>query len=196
MTTQNSQPLPSLHKLFKATGIAILLAGAILVSAVLPAEFGIDPTGIGKVLGLTTLSEASPMVENKAANANLLESAGTATGGIVIKSDVPLKNGEMTLTLKPNEGAEIKATMRKGERLVYNWTAEGGPVNVDMHGEKTNDNDNFTTYWKAMQIAGDQGNFVAPFDGTHGWFWRNRSDQTVTIKVKVSDFYEKFERKN
>lgn len=195
MTMHNSQTLPSLRKLFRATGIAILLAGAILISAVLPAEFGIDPTGIGKALGLTSLSAASPRVENKTTNASLTEAAVPTAGSIVIKSDIPLKNDEMTLTLKPNEGAEIKATMRKGERLVYNWTAAGGVVNVDMHGEKTNDKDNFTTYWKAMQIAGDQGTFAAPFDGTHGWFWRNRSDQTVTVKVKVSGFYEKFERK-
>ena len=195
MTTQNSQPLPSLRKLFKATGIAILLAGVILISTVLPAEFGIDPTGIGKSLGLTALSAASPRMDGKPANVGLAELAIPTAGEIVIKSDITLRNDEMTLTLKPNEGAEIKATMRKGERLVYNWTAEGGPVNVDMHGEKTNDKDNFTTYWKAMQVVGDQGNFVAPFDGTHGWFWRNRSEQTVTIKVKASGFYEKIERK-
>lgn len=195
MTTQNPQPLPSLRKLFRATGIAILLAGAILISTVLPAEFGIDPTGIGKVLGLTSLSAASSKIETNVNDAVLLEATVPNAGGIVIKSDIPLKNDEMTLTLKPNEGAEIKATMRKGERLVYNWTAAGGLVNVDMHGEKTNDKDNFTTYWKKMQISGDQGNFAAPFDGTHGWFWRNRSDQTVTINVKVSGFYEKFERK-
>jgi len=35
------------------------------------------------------------------------------------------------------------------------------------------------------------GSFVAPFDGIHGWFWRNHSDKPVTIKVKVSGFFEK-----
>lgn len=195
MTMHNSHPLPSLSKLIKATGMAILLAGAILVSTVLPAEFGIDPTGIGKALGLTAVSAANPAPANRVKNAGLPESAIPPSGEIVIKSNIPLRNDEMSITLKPNEGAEIKATMRKGERLVYNWATTGGPVNVDMHGEKPNDGENFTTHWKAMQVAGDQGSFVAPFDGTHGWFWRNRGDQSVTVKVKVSGFYEKFERK-
>ncbi len=84
--------------------------------------------------------------------------------------------------------------MRKGEQFVFNWAVEGGAVNVDMHGEKPNAGDEFTSYWKAKELTSDQGSFVAPFDGTHGWFWRNRGDKPVTVKVKVSGFYEKLAR--
>ena len=112
----------------------------------------------------------------------------------VAKSDVPLRSDEMSLTLQPNEGSEIKATMRKGEQFVYNWAVEGGSVNVDMHGEKPNAGDKFTSYWKGQQLSGDKGTFVAPFDGTHGWFWRNRGNTPVTVTVKASGFYEKLAR--
>lgn len=60
--------------------------------------------------------------------------------------------------------------MRKGEQIVFRWVADGGSVNVDMHGEKPNAGDKFTSYWKAKQMAGDQGTFIATFDGTHGWY--------------------------
>jgi hypothetical protein len=60
-----------------------------------------------------------------------------------------------------------------------------------MHGERPNAGKEFTRYWKDKQQAGDQGSFVAPFDGIHGWFWRNHSDKPVTIKVKISGFFEK-----
>lgn len=96
----------------------------------------------------------------------------------------------MMRTLQPGEGAEIKASMRKGEQFVFAWTAEGGKVNFDMHGERPNAGDEFTSYWKDTQQTGAHGAFVAPFDGTHGWYWRNRGNKPVAVKVKVSGFYE------
>lgn len=194
MTTHNTHPQPTLPQLLKATGIAVLAAGAILITTVLPAEFGIDPTGIGKAMGLTALSatsaEAAKLPDSVAAATAVVQ----PTAGIVAKSDIPLRSDEMSLTLQPDEGAEIKATMRKAEQFVFNWATEGGSVNVDMHGEKLNAGDKFTSYRKAKQLTSDQGTFVAPFDGTHGWYWRNRGDKPVTVKVKVSGFYEKLAR--
>ena len=98
------------------------------------------------------------------------------------------------LTLQPDEGSEIKAAMRKGEQFVFSWASEGGKVNFDMHGERPNAGDQFTSYWKGQQQSKAQGTFAAPFDGTHGWYWRNRGDKPVTVKVKVSGFYEKLYR--
>ena len=201
MNVNNSHQLPSVRKLIKVTGIAILVASAILITTVLPAEFGIDPTGVGNMLGLTSLNKTNAAAAIQAVDASKqsksaesTETLQQASMGIVAKSNIPFRNDEMSLTLKPNEGAEIKATMRKGERLVFTWVVEGGLVNVDMHGEKPKDGESFTSYWKAMQLTNDQGTFVAPFDGTHGWFWRNRGDKPVTVKVKVSGFYEKLTR--
>ena len=208
MTIHNTQPLPTLLQLIKATALALIVAGAVLITAVLPAEYGIDPTGIGKMLGLTTLSISSVPASEVAAStpvpavstATLPNSttvvapvvqASTAT---VTKSDVPFRSDEMSLTLQPDEGSEIKAAMRKGEQFVFAWVADGGKVNFDMHGEQPNAGEDFTSYWKDKQQTSAQGIFVAPFDGTHGWYWRNRGDKPVTVKVKVSGFYEKLYR--
>jgi len=194
MTAHNNHHLPTLPQLLKATGIALLAAAAILITTVLPSEFGIDPTGIGKAMGLTALSatsaEAAKLPDNVATSAPVVQTPSAT----VAKSEVPLRSDELSLTLQPGEGGEIKSTMRKGEQFVFNWAVEGGAVNVDMHGEKPNAGDEFTSYWKAKELTSDQGSFVAPFDGTHGWFWRNRGDKPVTVKVKVSGFYEKLAR--
>lgn len=198
MTTANTQPLPSLPQLVKATVLALVAAAVILVTAVLPAEYGIDPTGIGKAMGLTALSALAPEPATAAEPAAPL-AADTATDSppaaasspAVSKSDVPFRSDEMSLTLQPDEGAEIKAMMREGKQIVFTWAAEGGKVNFDMHGEKPNAGDEFTSYWKGVRESGGQGTFVAPFDGTHGWYWRNRGDKPVTVKVKVSGFHEK-----
>ncbi|MDP1863349.1 MAG: hypothetical protein Q8K52_05515 [Thiobacillus sp.] len=199
MTTHNTHPLPSLPQLFKATGIALAAAAAILITLVLPAEHGIDPTGIGKALGLTTLSApsgeaASALIPDTSAvvqpgSEAAAAPAAQAAAPIVTASEVPFRSDEMILTLQPGEGDEIKATMRQGEQFVFTWKAEGGKVNFDMHGERVNAGSDFASYWKDQQQSSAQGTFVAPFDGTHGWFWRNRGDKPVRIKLKVSGFY-------
>jgi len=45
--------LPSTAKLLRSTAIAVITAGALLVTIVLPSEYGIDPTGVGTALNLT-----------------------------------------------------------------------------------------------------------------------------------------------
>ncbi|SDY87472.1 hypothetical protein SAMN04515617_12634 [Collimonas sp. OK242] len=186
MTPANNPTLPTVPQLRKATGVAIVAATAILVAFVLPAEYGIDVTGIGKLLQIKKLNAEAPPSPAPLATA----SAGAAEVTL-IKSQMPFNESEMSLILQPNQGGEIKALMRQGEHFVYTWSAEGGKVTVDMHGERPNAGKEFTRYWKDKQQAGDQGSFVAPFDGIHGWFWRNHSDKPVTIKVKVSGFFEK-----
>ena len=51
----NRADLPSTGRLLRSTALAALIAGGLLVTTVLPAEYRIDPTGIGRVLGLTAM---------------------------------------------------------------------------------------------------------------------------------------------
>lgn len=192
--------LPTRSQLLKATAAALVVAGAILITVVLPAEYGIDPTGMGRMLGLARLSapggEKAAGLPTASAPVPLPENGSVMqpAAGTVTKSDVPFRSDEMQLTLEPFEGAEIKAAMRQGEQFVFSWTVQGGKVNVDMHGERPNAGDEFTSYWKDTKQTRAQGTFVAPFAGSHGWYWLNRGEQPVTVKVKVSGFYEKLYR--
>jgi hypothetical protein len=191
-------------KLLVSTGIAAAVASVVLVAAVLPAEYGIDPLGIGSALGIKNLSAVENADDSQSSDASAVSSAvptevGTAPmqsetaaeSSTVWKSAAAYRSDELSLTLAPNEGAEIKALMRVGERLFFSWEATG-LVNFDMHGEvadaKSND---FTSYWKGRQEQSGHGAFTAPFDGTHGWYWRNRGTKPVTVTVKTSGFYEK-----
>ena len=49
-------PMASAAKIAMATVVAFIVGGVVLVTAVLPAEYGIDPLGTGKALGLTELA--------------------------------------------------------------------------------------------------------------------------------------------
>ena len=204
ITHLNRDDLPTTRSLFKATAVAALVAAVVLITAVLPAEYGIDPTGIGERMGLKSLSAGSP-APTEAPSQEVQAQAGAAPQdsalsapaalSAVWKSPSPYRSDQLSLTLRPDEGAEIKAVMRRGERLVFTWAVDGGVVNFDMHGEKTDaKKDEFTSYWKGRAAATGHGAFEAPFDGTHGWYWRNRGKQPVTVKVQTSGFYEKLYR--
>ena len=52
-----NEDLPSTSQLIKSTILAALGAGVLLVTVVMPSEYGIDPTGAGKLLGLTEMGE-------------------------------------------------------------------------------------------------------------------------------------------
>lgn len=184
MNTSTPAIQATVPQLLKATAGALLVAGIILLVAVLPAEYGIDPSGVGKALGLTALS-------GEQSDAVLAPSASASGDVTVVAYDVPYHSDEMSLTLQPNEGAEIKAVMHTGEAFVFSWSTDGGPVNFDMHGEKLNASDEFSSYWKDRNQTSAYGRFVAPFDGTHGWYWKNRGAAPVAVTVKVSGYFEK-----
>ncbi len=198
MDTFDPRPVPTARQLGKATLIAVLAAAVILLTAVLPAEYGFDPTGAGKLLGLTAMSSggkqgqgavsspAAAVSQSQAAKAGEVDITATLT-----QSELPLRLEEMSLVLPPGKGAEIKASMERGGRFIYSWASDGGKVEFDMHGEPRNaKGDEFTSFSKATQSS-DQGAFTAPFAGTHGWYWENGGKVPVAIRVKVIGFYEK-----
>lgn len=196
--TNSAAQLPyqaSTRSLARASIAASAAAAAILILFVLPAEWGIDPTGAGKAMGLTRMaqtdeSEAVSLVPDASAAEvpvltiapQIKENIGTST---------PWRADEKTVSLAPHSGMEVKAHMAKGDRLVFRWAANGGAVRMDMHGEPTNGKDGeFSTYWKQKDLTEAQGSFIAPYDGTHGWYWRNGGEVPVTIELKTTGFYK------
>jgi len=199
--------LPSTRKLLRSTVIALLTAVGLLVTVVMPSEYAVDPTGVGRALGLTQMGELKIILAQEAlADATppqavapapapapqvaQIQSAALPAAQPAAAPTPALKSNQMTITLKPGEGTEIKLEMLKNKTVSYEWTAAGGLVNYDTHGEPYNgEKGYFHSYGKGKQVKGDNGEFTAIFDGTHGWFWRNRSNNDVTISLKTSGDY-------
>lgn len=180
---------PSPAGLAKATAGALLAAGAILTLFVLPAEYNIDPTGAGAALGLKGMVSSAPEKPKGAAPAANAELA-TPTRK-TIERQTAWREDEMTITLPPHSGQEIKAHMGKGDSLMFRWSATGGPVKAEMHGEVEHAAEGqFTDYWKELSATGGQGDFTAPFEGRHGWYFRNKGEVPVKITVKTVGFYK------
>jgi len=188
--------LPSSAKLVKSTLVAIIFAVIILVVAVLPAEYGIDPTGAGNLLGLTKMGDikvslageaAAEMTAAPAVKAEIkidTEPAAEAKGVVVSPLSKTVKSDSITLSLQPNQGSEVKVKMLKGGKVSYKWTSSAGRANYDIHGDSANLNINYFNYSKGSAVS-DAGVLEAEFDGKHGWFWRNRSGKPITITLEV-----------
>ena len=206
MLNQPTQINPSPAGLVKATGVALVVASAVLVFAVLPAVYGIDPTGVGKRLGLSALSaspaaaEAKPTVApNATVDSDLPQRALAAFGKVSpgqafdAKAFIPattqrlIRTESFDLTLEPGKGAEIKMHMKQGDGVTFHWKATD-LVLLDMHGERPKPEGAWTSYAIEPAVSEASGTFVAPFEGTHGWYWKNENDAPVKITVEVSGF--------
>ena len=188
--------LPSTGQLIRSTVIAFVAAVAILVSVVLPAEYGIDPTGAGRVLGLTEMGEIKEGLAREAEQDRKAHGGNEKQSGLFdrvlalfispAQAQEAWKN-EVEFTLAPGKAAEVKFTMSEGATAAYRWSAEGGRMNFDLHAHA---GDKSHTYEKGRGKTEGEGSIVAPFAGEHGWFWRNRDKSDVTVKLQVRGDYQ------
>jgi hypothetical protein len=70
--------LPSPRALRRATTVAVVVAAALFVTAVLPAEYNVDPTGVGRLTGLKEIGEIKQAAAEEAAEAAAIDSARAA----------------------------------------------------------------------------------------------------------------------
>ena len=198
----NIEDLPSTGQLLRSTFFAFISAMVILVTIVLPAEYAIDPTGIGRVIGLTEMGEIKTQLEKEAEEDRKKDAAAKQQSflfklfiGTAHAEEAKTKEenwrDEKSFTLKPGKGIEWKLVMKKGQAIEYKWRAEGGRINYDLHGDGASGE---VSYEKGRGKKGAEGAFTAPRDGNHGWFWRNRDKKDVTIILQIRGDYEKLIR--
>lgn len=172
------------QRLALAAGAAILVAGLVLVAFILPAEFAVDPLGIGARVGLMELGVTGRQVE-------ALEQAGATGGGqatIVVPQQRPYNSETVEFTLGPEQWIEYKYRLEKGESLLYAWKA-AGPVNVEFHAEPDGGPAGYAQTYEKSQGSAASGTLTAPFSGIHGWYWQNTGAEPVTVTLTSSGFY-------
>lgn len=195
-----SADLPSSTRLLKSTLIALVVAIVILLVAVLPAEYGVDPTGVGRTLGLREMGEIKVSLAREAAAEDAAEApaveddaAADATAASRAVVAAPPADSAWThitiVNLAPGEGKEVKLLMKQGARATFEWAAVGGPVNHDTHGDSTDAPKSYINYRKATGVTSDSGELMAAMDGSHGWFWRNRGTVPVSVTLRTRGDY-------
>lgn len=185
--------LPTSAQLLRSTIIAAVSAIVILVTVVLPSEYAIDPTGVGRMLGLTEMGEIKQELEAEreadeklhgGQSSSLLDPVFSFFVGSAIAQET--WRDEVIFTLTPGEGTEVKLVMEPGNTAEYSWVAEGGRINFDLHAHGDGKS---VDYERGRGKTDGAGSFEAPFAGEHGWFWRNRDKQDVTITLQLKGEY-------
>lgn len=208
--------LPGTRQLVRSTLIALVTAIVLLVTIILPSEYAIDPTGVGRILGLTEMGEIKNQLAEEAETDALAgaiapepapDTTITEVGPVETvprpatpASDTTTKpafdpnawSDEVSIVLAPGEAAELKLTMLAGDVVSFEWVAEPGHLNSALHGDGTRRET--TTYRNGRAETSHAGGLEAAFDGTHGWFWRNRSEVSVTMTLRVRGEYSEIKR--
>ena len=173
------------QRLAVAAGAALLVAGLVLVAFVMPAEFAVDPLGIGSRMGLLDLGVTGQQVD-------ALEQSAAAGGGgqtpVVVPQEKRFNSESVEFTLAPGQSIEYKYRLQKGESLLYSWSA-GTPVNVEFHAEPDGGPRGYAQTYEKRRASTASGTLTAPFSGIHGWYWQNAGSGDVTVSLTSSGFY-------
>lgn len=190
---------PSNRRLYASIAAAVAAAAAILVLLVFPAEYGIDPTGLGARIGLTALNQPTRTLQIKdviGGNEKYREvkvpDPGTPTPlpnpAVVQLKSADAQTKTVTIRLDLYQQTEIKAALDAAQVIVYKWQADG-EVYTDFHGHEPGGGREFVRYEEQQSGHEGRGSLVAPFSGEHGWLWLNISDKPVTITLTVTGYY-------
>ncbi len=183
---------PSRRTLLLSIAGAAAVAFVITFGAVLPAEYNQDPLGLGHATGLSRLWAPKEVVIDPAAAgapAARREASTFRTDTFVIPLAADGDEGR-------RNALEFKVRLPKGGSLLYSWQAEGLTVPEDLmfdfHGHtvavEARGDVSVADYEKGSGAAAN-GSLTAPIDGIHGWYFRNRSDRPIKVRLKLSGFY-------
>ena len=200
MTKENNQSSES-----NSSGLTInkiggifLLALVLAIFFVLPAEYGIDPTGIGGKLGLLELTEESEKQTNQdpfPPIPNEFDSWEPDVLGAPFSktSNTAFNSSELIIKLGSGEQVEYKAVLQQGDTIIYSWSVNEGIVYTDFHAGPGKDAnlypDDYFIRYRESETANSSGSIVAPFSGNHGWYWLNIEEHPIEITLRVAGFY-------
>ena len=106
-----------------------------------------------------------------------------------IASDKAFKHETLTINFGLDNAKEYKAFMDQGDSIVYRWTVLEGEAYFDVHGHPNTEGTEIFSRYREGQASTGSGSIVAPYEGQHGWFWLNVSDQPIVIELEVAGFY-------
>jgi len=154
---------------------SVVAAALALVLFVLPAEYDIDPTGAGELMGIKGM-------------------AGYSVAALS-KQPTTYHKDSVTFPLAPFESVEYKYALAQGQSMVFTWQAVStsndpqAELIFDMHSEEKGTDPEDSVTFDIGRAGSVHGSFVAPFDGIHGWYWENRTGEDIVVELVTTGFY-------
>jgi hypothetical protein len=180
-------PGPSVRQLALASAAAFAVAAILLITVVLPAEYGVDPLGTGKALGLSALAGTS--AADQPVPPPQGEKVAPVQEGPFALYPAKFKVDSREIVLGPYEYVEYKYHLEKGAAMVFSWQASGDVMH-DFHGDPEGQSSSTSAQsFDARPRRLADGSFTAPFTGIHGWFWENLGGEAITVRVTTAGYY-------
>ncbi len=213
MTTNQQAPMGKkqlIRSLLIAMGIGLL----VLVTAILPAEYNVDPLGTGKLFGFSRLYvDEAPIPDQTLAPIPSLEKKKLKLEKLGSSPDVPKpveadnpppaeqfseQDDTVQVVVPAGKGIEYKFRALKYAAIKYEWsTADDKIVYIDFHGEVQQENPPENVFYESYTLAYSNnmvGTFTAPFEGRHGWYFRNEHATDVTVTIRLRGQYQLFDQ--
>ena len=165
--------------LLKASAFAALFAVFIFFVAILPAEFGIDPTGLGKAMKLTQLSGQTSSAQ------------AATTQADTTKQTLSAQEDSVDISIPAGKGLEYKFYLVSGDAMRYGWSTKGGELlYFDFHGEPQGDTTGYFESYTISTANNVRGSFTASFEGSHGWYWKNKGQTDIVVTLQTEGSYK------
>jgi hypothetical protein len=121
-----------------------------------------------------------------------------AAPGVARTYDAPYRTDTFTFPLSRagQEGSEVEyfVHMKAGATLVYGWSVDGLPKDgefyAEFHGATSTTGPGEAVSYREGGETTANGALTAPFDGAHGWLFKNDSARPLTVKLTIAGFYE------
>ncbi|MEQ1484445.1 hypothetical protein [Methyloglobulus sp.] len=171
----------------------------ILFSGLLPIRFEVDPTRLAETFDSTGLSSllsrgADAKVSTKTkGDVVVAENKGHQTvNNALNQEDIALAEHQDTVTLviPPKQQLTYRLAMERDYDLDYSWRTDGKPLYSEFRGEtKDAKGDEFKNFGKITSNKA-HGFFIIPFTGNFGWYWDNKTDQAITVRLNTKGVYK------
>ena len=207
--TTNNQPNLNKGQLLKSLIIALIIGAIVLLTAVLPAEYGLDPLGTGKLFGFSKLYQGNEKIENNEIYSSLnfkkIKIGKLGSPLSVPKPSeadnpppevqYPQREDTIEVVVPAEKGIEYKFKSLKYGSTKYEWATDEGIVYIDFHGEVKQENPPKNVFYESYTLAYSNnmaGTLTAPFEGKHGWYFRNETKEDIIVTIRLNGNYELF----
>jgi hypothetical protein len=97
------------------------------------------------------------------------------------------------ITIPARSGKEYKFYLKKDAVLEYAWETDGSKLFYDFHGEPAGDTTGYFMSFEKSTENQANGSLTTPFEGVHGWYWKNVTASPVTIALKAKGDYQRLD---
>lgn len=206
----SDNPIVSKRKLVRNLIVSVVVGTLILLVAVLPAEFGIDPLGAGKALGFSKLyvqqetemsvdpgqlqvGQSATVAHRKIILSNIGSSTNVsrpiAASLPVAQEKFAVRQDVINVLVPASKGIEYKIWAKQLGHFKYEWSTDQGELFLDFHGEPKV-SEGFYDSYTVCYSNNMGGTFLVPFTGKHGWYFKNNSAKDITVTIKLDGEYE------